>query len=229
MALTSAAAPTGRLFDPAGDARMGVTVLGLALGARWLVATLLLGGGVFVGSRQPLSHYDWLLLVQGRAFVDVVLAAVTTAGAFAATRIRVRATTSAGFGLRLFALLDLAFAFAWALDGALLPPYVAARLVAITALVHAAFAYLALRHLGAVCARAGAHGASAWARAGAWAFVVAALLALGSSPAGAWIALGLTVPVTNPALPVIVVVSIYVTLRARHALDERAGAEAQPS
>ena len=165
MAFTSAAAVSDPAREPRADARIGFTTLGLALSARWLIALLLLSGGVMVSAHEPLSSHDWLLLVQGRAFLEVVLAAMTTAGAFAATRAANGSTTRGGAGLRLLALADLGLVFSWALEGPLLPPFASARLVAITALVHASFAYVALRHLGAVCARAGEHGASAWADA----------------------------------------------------------------
>lgn len=218
MAHTSAAALSEPALDRHADARVGLTMLGIALSARWLIALLLLSGGVLVGNQGTLSQHDWLILVQGRAFVDVILAAVTTAGAFAFTRGPHGIMTPGGFGLRLLALADLSFAFSLALESPLLPPFASARLVAMTALVHASFAYVALRHLGGVCARAGEHGASAWARAGGWAFVVASVLALGSTSPEAWVALGLTVPMTNPALPAVILVAVYVTLRARRAV-----------
>jgi hypothetical protein len=219
MAFSSATALSLPAEDPRAEIRAGAVTLGLALSARWLIAVLLLTGGVFVGNRAPLSEQDWLVLVQGRAFVDVVLAAVTAAGAFALTRAPDGRTARGGLGLRLLALADLGLVFSWSLEAPLLPPYAAARLVAMTALIHACFAYAALRHLGELCAAVGELGAGAWARAAGWAFLVAAVLALGSAPPLAWIALGLTVPVTNPALPVVVVVAIGVTLRLRRALS----------
>lgn len=219
MAFSSATALSNPATDPRAEARLGATTLGVALTARWLIALLVLAGGLFVGQQGSLSHDHWLVLVQGRAFVEVVLAAVTAAGAFTLTRVPDGSgTTTEGTGLRLFALADLALAFSWALEAPLLAPFATARLIALTALVHAGFAYVALRYLGAICSRAEAYGAAAWARAGGWAFLVAAVLALGSAPPGAWIALGLTVPVTNPALPAIIVVGLYVTMRVRRAL-----------
>lgn len=220
MAFSSASAVSQPSLDPRAEARIGVTTLGIALSARWLVAVLLLVGGVVVGKQGALSQNDWLVLVQARAFVDVVLAAVTTAGAFAFTRTQEgKSVAHDGLGLRVLALADLALVFSFALESPILAPAASARLVAITALVHASFAYVALRHLGGVCASAGEHGASAWARAAGWAFLVAAVLALGSASPGAWIALGLTVPLTNPALPAIIFIALYVTLRARRALS----------
>lgn len=218
MAYSSATALSRTGEDPRADVRAGVTTLGLALSARWLIAILLLTGAVLVGDRSPLSQQQWLILVQGRAFIEVVLAAVTTAGAFALTRAPDGRTARGGSGLRMLALGDLALVFSWSLEAPLLPPFAAARLVAMTALVHACFAYGALRYIGGLCSLVGEVGASAWARASGWAFLVAAVLALGSVSPAAWVALGLTVPVTNPALPVIVVVTIAVTLRARRAL-----------
>lgn len=219
MAFSSAHAISLPAEDPRAEIRAGALTLGFALSARWVIAMLLLTGGVLVGSRAPLSQQDWLLLVQGRAFVDVVLAAVTTAGAFALTRAPDGRTATGGLGLRLLAVADLALVFSWSLEAPLLPPFAAARLVAMTALIHGCFAYAALRHIGGLAASAGSIGAAAWARAAGWAFLVAAVLALGSTTPAAWVALGLTVPVTNPALPVIIVVAIAVTLRVRRALS----------
>lgn len=219
MSLSSASALSRSGEDPRADVRAGVTTLGLALAARWLIAILLLTGGVLVGDRTPLSQQEWLLLLGGRAFVDVVLAALTTAGAFALTRAPDGRTAEGGLGLRMLALADLALVFSWSLEAPLLPPFAAARLLATTALVHACFAFGALRYIGEVSARHGDVAAGALSRAAGWAVLVAAVLALGSvSPAG-WIALGLTVPVTNPVLPVIVAVTIVVTFRARRALQ----------
>lgn len=219
MALSSATALSRAGEDPRADLRAGVTTLGFALSARWLIALLLLGGGVLVGAQRPLSQQEWLVLVQARAFLEVVLAAVTTAGAFALTRGSDGRTAEGGFGLRMLALADLAFVFSWSLEAPLLPPAGAARLIAMTAVLHACFAYGALRYIGGVCTLTGEAVAGAFARAAGWAFIVATVLALGSAPPVAWIALGLTVPVTNPALPVIILVTIAVTLRARRALS----------
>lgn len=218
MALSSATALTRAGDDPGADLRAGVTTLGLALSARWLIALLLLSGGMLVGAARPLSHGQWLVLLQGRAFLEVVLAAVTTAGAFALTRGSDGRTLPGGFGLRALALLDLCVVFGWSLEVPLLSPAAGARLVALTALVHACFAHGALRYIGGLSTLRGAPGAGAWARAAGWAFLVATALALGSAPPLAWIVLGLTVPLTNPALPAIVLITIWVTLRARRAL-----------